>query len=411
MDQELTMEELLAQQEQELDKVKVGEIISGKINNISNDSIQLDLGNGFDGIISSDELNIKKGTYPSDVFKIGEEVSAVITKVSQKDGTIRLSKLQADKRENLEEIQKSFDDHKIITVDIEKNIERGVFANYKAYTLFIPISQLDTKFVKDTSNYVGKTLEVYIKELDLKKNRFVASHREVLQERLDKEREERRKQIKVEKEAEKARVKQAKEDLFNSLEVGQKREGKVTKIMPYGAFIDIGGFEGLAHIRNLAWTRVESVEDVLEEGQTVDVFVIDVDAETKKIALAVKDINNDPWDLIAKEVKVDDIIDVEVMRIIENAAFVKVSEGVDAYLPISELSDERVAKVTNVVNVGDQIKVKILEFKPKNKRMLVSVKEVYREPEEDISEFLEVEESLGSIGDLFKDKFKDLDIE
>ena len=411
MDQELTMEELLAQQEQELDKVKVGEIISGKINNISNDSIQLDLGNGFDWIISSDELNIKKGTYPSDVFKIGEEVSAVITKVSQKDGTIRLSKLQADKRENLEEIQKSFDDHKIITVDIEKNIERGVFANYKAYTLFIPISQLDTKFVKDTSNYVGKTLEVYIKELDLKKNRFVASHREVLQERLDKEREERRKQIKVEKEAEKARVKQAKEDLFNSLEVGQKREGKVTKIMPYGAFIDIGGFEGLAHIRNLAWTRVESVEDVLEEGQTVDVFVIDVDAETKKIALAVKDINNDPWDLIAKEVKVDDIIDVEVMRIIENAAFVKVSEGVDAYLPISELSDERVAKVTNVVNVGDQIKVKILEFKPKNKRMLVSVKEVYREPEEDISEFLEVEESLGSIGDLFKDKFKDLDIE
>ncbi len=180
--------------------------------------------------------------------------------------------------------------------------------------------------------------------------------------------------------------------------------------MSYGAFIDIGGLEGLAHIKNLSWTRVDAVEDVLSEGQDVEVFVLDVDKETKRIALALKDINNDPWDLITKKISVGDIIDVKVLRIIENAAFVQVSDGVDAYLPISELSDDRIAKVSNVVNVGDEIKVKVLEFKPKNKRMLVSIKEANREPEEDISEFLEVEGSLGSIGELFKDKFKDLDI-
>ncbi|WP_024622335.1 30S ribosomal protein S1 [Metaclostridioides mangenotii] len=410
MDQELTMEELLAQQEQELDKVKVGEIITGKINNISNDGVQLDLGNGFDGIISLDELNIKRGTFPSDLFNVGDEICAEITKVSQKDGTIKLSKLQADKKADLGEIQKAFDEHRIITVDVEKSIDKGVFAAFKAYTLFIPISQLDTKFVTDTSKYIGKNLEVYIKELDIKKNRLVASHRDVLQERLDKERAERRIQIKEERDAERARIRQAKEDLFNSLEVGQKKDGKVTKIMSYGAFVDIGGVEGLAHIKNLAWTRVDSVEDVLSEGQDVEVFVLDIDKETKKIALALKDINNDPWDLIGKEISVGDIIDVKVLRIIENAAFVQVTEGVDAYLPISELSDERVAKITNLVNVDDEIKVKVLEFKPKNKRMLVSIKEANREPEEDISGFLEVEDSLGSIGDLFKDKFKDLDI-
>ena len=421
MENDLTMQELLDQQEQVFSKVKVGELTTGKITAVRNDEVQLGLDYGFDGIIPISELNIEKNQYIEDIYHIGDEITAVITKVSQKDGTITLSKLQLDKRNDFAELQKAYDEHRIITVNVEKNIDKGVFANYNTYTFFIPISQLDTKFITDTSKFVGLNLEVYIKELDVRKNRLVASHRDVLQERINKEREERRAQIKAEKEAERARIKQereeekarikaAKEDLFNSLEVGQKRDGKVTKIMPYGAFVDIGGIEGLAHINNLAWTRVESVEDVVSEGQEVEVYVLDVNKETKKIALALKDINNDPWDLIAKEVQIDDVVNAKVLRIIEKGAFVQIKEGVDAYLPISELSDTRVAKVTNVVNIGDEVKVKILDFKPKTKRMLVLIKESTREPEEDITEYLEVEESLGSIGELFKDKFKDLEV-
>ncbi|EQI29161.1 30S ribosomal protein S1 [Clostridioides difficile] len=421
MENDLTMQELLDQQEQVFSKVKVGELTTGKITAVRNDEVQLGLDYGFDGIIPISELNIEKNQYIEDIYHIGDEITAVITKVSQKDGTITLSKLQLDKRNDFAELQKAYDEHRIITVNVEKNIDKGVFANYNTYTFFIPISQLDTKFITDTSKFVGLNLEVYIKELDVRKNRLVASHRDVLQERINKEREERRAQIKAEKEAERARIKQereeekarikaAKEDLFNSLEVGQERDGKVTKIMPYGAFVDIGGIEGLAHINNLAWTRVESVEDVVSEGQEVEVYVLDVNKETKKIALALKDINNDPWDLIAKEVQIDDVVNAKVLRIIEKGAFVQIKEGVDAYLPISELSDTRVAKVTNVVNIGDEVKVKILDFKPKTKRMLVSIKEATREPEEDITEYLEVEESLGSIGELFKDKFKDLEV-
>ena len=284
----------------------------------------------------------------------------------------------------------------------------------------MPISQIDTKFVKEAKEYVGANLEVYIIELDVKKNRFVVSHREVLQERINKEREERRARIQAEKEAErarvkaerdaeKARIKQEKEDLFNSLEVGQKRHGKVTKIMSYGAFVDLGGLEGLVHINNLSWKRVESVEDMLQEGQEVDVYVLDVDAETRRIALALKDINNDPWQLIAEDVYVDDVITGKVVRIIERGAFLEIREGVEAFLPISELSEDRVMKVTNVVNVDDEVKVKVLNFNPENRRMLVSKKEAEREPEEDYTEYLEVEESLGTLGDLFKDKFKGLD--
>lgn len=420
MTNELSMKDLLEQQEQAFSEVKVGKTITAKIIKVTHDEVVLDLEYGFDGIVPAEELNIEGNKSIEEVYNVGDEITAVIQRVHEKDGTIRLSKLQADRKNDLAEVNKAHEEHRIITVKVEKAIERGVFAKYKSIELFMPISQIDTKFVKEAKEYVGANLEVYIIELDVKKNRFVVSHREVLQERINKEREERRARIQAEKEAErarvkaerdaeKARIKQEKEDLFNSLEVGQKRHGKVTKIMSYGAFVDLGGLEGLVHINNLSWKRVESVEDMLQEGQEVDVYVLDVDAETRRIALALKDINNDPWQLIAEDVYVDDVITGKVVRIIERGAFLEIREGVEAFLPISELSEDRVMKVTNVVNVDDEVKVKILNFNPENRRMLVSKKEAEREPEEDYTEYLEVEESLGTLGDLFKDKFKGLD--
>ena len=419
MTNELSMKDLLEQQKQAFSEVKIGKTITAKITKVNHDEVVLDLEYGFDGIIPVEELNIEGNKSIEDVYKVGDEITAIIQRVSEKDGTIKLSKLQADRKNDLAEITKAYDEHRIITVSVGKSIERGVFAKYKSIEVFIPISQIDTKFVKDTKEYVGANLEVYVIELDPKRNRFVVSHREVLQERINIEREERRARIKAEKEAERARIKaekeaerarikQEKEDLFNSLEVGQKRHGKVTKIMSYGAFVDLGGLEGLVHLNNLSWKRVESVEEMLHEGQEVDVYVLDVDAETRRIALALKDINNDPWQLIAEEVYVDDIITGKVVRIIDRGAFLEIREGVEAFLPISELSDDRILKVTNVVNVDDEVKVKVLNFNPENRRMLVSKKEAEREPEEDYSEYLEIEESLGTLGDLFKDKFKNI---
>ena len=419
MTNELSMKDLLEQQEQAFSEVKIGKTITAKITKVNHDEVVLDLEYGFDGIIPVEELNIEGNKSIEDVYKVGDEITAIIQRVSEKDGTIKLSKLQADRKNDLAEITKAYDEHRIITVSVGKSIERGVFAKYKSIEVFIPISQIDTKFVKDTKEYVGANLEVYVIELDPKRNRFVVSHREVLQERINIEREERRARIKAEKEAERARIKaekeaerarikQEKEDLFNSLEVGQKRHGKVTKIMSYGAFVDLGGLEGLVHLNNLSWKRVESVEEMLHEGQEVDVYVLDVDAETRRIALALKDINNDPWQLIAEEVYVDDIITGKVVRIIDRGAFLEIREGVEAFLPISELSDDRILKVTNVVNVDDEVKVKVLNFNPENRRMLVSKKEAEREPEEDYSEYLEIEESLGTLGDLFKDKVKNI---
>ena len=404
MTNELSMQELLDQQEQQLDKLKVGELITGTITKVTHDAVVLGLDCGFDGVIVSDDLNIEKDKEVADVYKVGDKVSAVITKVSPKDGTVRLSKVLADKEQDLKDVEAAYNEHKIVTAYVEKAIPRGVFAKYKSIQLFIPISQIDTKFVNDTKEYVGANLEVYIIEFNTNRNKYVASHREVLQERINVERQERKEREKAERDAERARVKEARQNIFDSLETGQKIHGKVTKIMPYGAFIDIGeGLEGLAHINNLAWKRVESVEDVVSEGQELDVYVLEVNKENNRIALAVKDINNDPWQLIAKEVAVGDVITGKVVRTIDRGAFVEIKEGVEAYLPISQLSEKRVPTVSSVVNPGDEIEAKILNFHPEEKRMLISIKEVNAEPEEDYTQFMKPEESLGAtIGDAIK---------
>ena len=415
MTNELSMQELLDQQEQQLDKLKVGELITGTITKVTHDAVVLGLDCGFDGVIVSDDLNIEKDKEVADVYKVGDKVSAVITKVSPKDGTVRLSKVLADKEQDLKDVEAAYNEHKIVTAYVEKAIPRGVFAKYKSIQLFIPISQIDTKFVNDTKEYVGANLEVYIIEFNTNRNKYVASHREVLQERINVERQERkerekaerdaeRARVKAERDAERARVKEARQNIFDSLETGQKIHGKVTKIMPYGAFIDIGeGLEGLAHINNLSWKRVESVEDVVAEGQELDVYVLEVNRENNRIALAVKDINNDPWKLIAQEVAVGDVITGKVVRTIERGAFVEIKEGVEAYLPISQLSEKRVPTVSSVVNPGDEIEAKILNFHPEEKRMLISIKEVNAEPEEDYTQFMKPEESLGAtIGDAVK---------
>ena len=413
----LSMEELLKMQEDEFKDIKIGEVVTAKISKINKDEVILHMNFGFDGVINIQDLNLPKGSYIEDIYKIDDEITGIITKVQNKDGIIYISKLMLDKQNDFKELVDAFENKKILTVNTTKSIERGIFANYKTQEIFIPISQLDTKFVKNTKDYESKFLEVYIKEIS--KNKLVASHREVLQERIDKEKEERRLQIEKEKKERKEQQRiekerriqeenKRKEDLFNSLSVGQKREGRVTKILDYGAFVDIGGIEGLLHKNNLSWEKVDNIQDLIKENQEVQVYVLDINKEDKKFALALKDINNDPWEIIKNEISINSLVTGEVIRIIEKGAFIKIREGVDAFLPLSEVSEERVGKISNIINVGDTITTMVIDFKPKNRRLVVSLKEANKEPEEDYSEFLQTEDSLGSLGDLFKDKFKNL---
>ena len=187
MTKELSMQELLEQQEQLLSSIQVGETITGTITKINNDEVTVGLNVGFDGVIPVSELNLAKGEYIEDAYKVGDEISAVITKVSEKDCTLKLSKLKLDNVNDKKELEEAHKSHKIVTANVVKTIQRGVFAKFKSVEIFIPISQLDTKFVNNTSEYQDANLEVYIIEFNEKANKIVGSHREVLQERLEKE--------------------------------------------------------------------------------------------------------------------------------------------------------------------------------------------------------------------------------
>ncbi len=419
MENNLTMQELLDMQEQELSKINVGDEITGKVTQINNDNLVLNLDVDFDGVIPAGELNLGKGQSIADVYKIDDEVTGIITNISYKDATIKISRLKLEQKNDIKELLDVLEQRTKITVHSFKALERGLYVSYKSHTMFMPISQIDTKFVRDTNEYVGLDLECYVKEVNPRKNRIIVSHREVAQELLDAERKEKRELRKAEREAERAKAKARREqrkaereEVFNSLVVGEKRTGKVTNIMPYGAFIDLGGIEGLAHINNLSWTRVESVESVLSEGQEVEVFVQSIDPETQRIALSLKNPDEDPWKLIADEVEVGSVVEAKVLRIIDKGAFVEVKEGVEAYLPIGELSENRINKVEDVVNIGDTVKAAIIKFNPENKRMMLSIRELTREPEEDLSQYMSVgDDTIGNIGEVLKEKTTSLDEE
>ena len=398
----LTMQELLDMQEKELSKLNVGDEIVGRVSAINHDRLVLKLDVDFDGVIPVSELNLDKDQYISDVYNIDDEVKGIITNISYKDATIKISKVKLEQMVDSKELAEAMENHTKILVHAYKAIDRGLYVKYKSNSMFMPISQIDTKFVKDTQEYVGKDLECYIMELNPRKNRIIVSHREVAQEILDAERKERREKIKAERERIKAKKEEEKarrEAVFATVKPGDKLNGKVTNIMSYGAFIDIGDVEGLAHINNLSWTRVESVESVLSEGQEVVVFVESVDPEAKRISLSLKDPDMDPWKLIADELSLDDEVEAKVLRVIDRGAFLEVKPGIEAYMPISELAEERTEKVEDVVNVGDTVKAAIIKFIPEEKRMMLSIRALKR-PYQDLEE----SETLGTIAEALEGK-------
>lgn len=408
MENNLTMQELLDMQEQELSKINVGDRISGSIAKITNDELYLKLPVGFDGVVPESEASLKKGEKLSDIYKEGEEIEGVITNVSYKDASIKISIARLRQQSELEELSKAMEEGAKIVVHVVKALDRGLYVQYKSQNLFMPISQIDTKFVKDTKEYLGKDLECYIKEINHKKNRVIVSHRDVAQEVLDAQRKERREKEKAERErrkAERERIKAEREAFFNSLNVGDRLDGKVTSVMPYGAFIDIGGIEGLAHINNLAWKRVESVEDVVSEGDSVVAFIQGIDEESKKISLSLKNPDEDPWRLAADEYGVGSVVSAKVLRIIDKGAFVQVKEGLEAYIPLGEMSEDHIKRVEDVVNIGDVVTAKIIKFNAANKRMMLSIKELTKEPEEDFTQYMSVgDDAIGTIGEVLKEK-------
>ncbi len=358
-------------------RIREGEILDGKVIEVNDKEVIVNINYAFDGVVSKEELTYE-GTNPEEVVKKGDEFKVYVLSPNDGEGYVLLSRVKALAVTEREELKKAFKSGELINVNVKEAVKGGVVAYYGGVRVFIPGSQLGRERV-ESSAVVGKTLEVKLIELDLRNRKVVASRRVIEEE-----------QYQIEK-----------KKMWASINEGEKRTGVVTKIAKFGAFVDIGGVQGLVHINDLAWGRVKRVEDVVKVGDQVEVFVGEVDREKERLSLVLKDVNSEPWKVHGESIKDGAVMEGKVVRLTNFGAFVEVLPGVEGLVHITEITDENIAKASDVLTVGQNVKVKVLSVNKEDKKLSLSIKEAV-ERNKEYMKYNDSEEGL-SLGDLFKD--------
>lgn len=358
-------------------RIREGEILDGKVIEVNDKEVIVNINYAFDGVISKEELTYE-GKSPEEVVKKGDEFKVYVLSPNDGEGYVLLSRVKALAVTEREELKKAFKSGELISVNVKEAVKGGVVAYYGGVRIFIPGSQLGRGRV-ESSDVVGKTLEVKLIELDLRNRKVVASRRVIEEE-----------QYQIEKKR-----------MWDSVNEGEKRTGVVTKIAKFGAFVDIGGVQGLVHINDLAWGRVKRVEEVVKVGDQVEVFVGEVDREKERLALVLKDVNSEPWKVHGDSIKDGAVMEGKVVRLTNFGAFVEVLPGVEGLVHITEITDENIAKASDVLTVGQNVKVKVLSVNKEDKKLSLSIKEAV-ERNKEYMKYNDSDEGL-SLGDLFKD--------
>lgn len=379
-----SMDEAMGNIESSMKMVRRGEVVKGKVISVTDDEAVVNIGYMSDGILPKNQISDDADQNLKDALKENDEIYVYIVEMNDGEGNVVLSKKLADKEMAWDELQDSFKNNTTIDVVIKEVVKGGVVTYIKSIRAFVPASQLSVAFVKDLNEFVGKTLKVKVIELDRDKQRVVLSRREI----------------------EKEEVEAKKENLWNSIKPGEKRKGVVSRLAKFGAFVDLGGLDGLIHISELSWKRVTDPSQVVSVGDNVEVYVLDVDRNNNKISLALKDVSENPWSNVTKNFKIGDIVDGTVSKFLNFGAFVELESGVEGLVHISEISQERVTKPSDVLTIGQKVKVKILDINEKENRMSLSIKEAVEKPKVDVAKYSDKGGEL-TLGDLFKDKLKD----
>ncbi len=338
-------------------------VIKGRVVKISSDEVLVDIGYKSEGHIPTNELGIFGDSKPEDVVAVGDEISVWVISVDDAEGTVMLSKKRADAGVAWEELEAVFEQGSIMEAKVNQTVKGGLLVDVGVRG-FIPASQVSRNFVEELEKYVGQTLKLKIVELDRQKNNVVFSHKAVLDEEYA----------------------NAKEEAFSQLEEKSIVEGVVRRLTDFGAFVDIGnGVEGLLHVSEMAHGRVKHPSDVLSEGDQIKVMVLGVDKERERISLGLKQTLANPWDSINERYQVSDTVTGTVTRVVDFGAFVKLEEGVEGLIHISQLSHRHIAKADEVVASDDQVDVKIISLDPKARRIGLSIKELEPKPEQAVA--------------------------
>jgi small subunit ribosomal protein S1 len=340
--------------ESSLVTLQSGEVVKGTIIGYNNNEVYVDLGFKSDGVIKMEEFTDDPDFKPEEVIKPGDEIEVFIVRVNDGEGNVQLSKKKVDVMKNWSKVEQSYENKTPLQAKVIDVVNGGVIASAGGVRIFVPASQLSDRFVKDLKEFLKQTLTVRIVEYNKQKRKLVGSARVILEE-------------------EKA---SSANEVWGTIEAGRKYSGTVKNLMDFGAFVDIGGVDGLIHLSELSWSKIKHPSEVLKVGDKVEVTVLDFDRDKKRISLGYRKTEDNPWNIASEKYKVGDVIKGKVVRIVPFGAFVEIEKGVDGLVHISQISNVRIAKPSDVLEIGQEIEAKVTEFNLEARKIGLSIKEV-----------------------------------
>jgi 4-hydroxy-3-methylbut-2-enyl diphosphate reductase len=382
-----SMEQLLEQEEAGFRGLKTGTIVTGTVERIDEHGALVNVGAKSEGHIPPEEL----GSLRDEPVKVGDEIAVYVMDNGSRDGNIILSKKKADYEKAWTHLIKAFEDNETLSAMVIDRVKGGLVVDLGVRG-FLPASHVVTKNVHALDRFVGQSITLKVIEVDRHRKRVVVSQKKAVEE----ERTARRGQT------------------IATLEEGQVRRGIVRRVTDYGAFIDLGGIDGLLHVTEMSWGRVGHPSDIVKPGQKIDVMVLKYDPETEKISLGLKQILPDPWQHIDQFYAVGEEVDGTVTRLVPFGAFVALDHGIEGIIPLSEMAERRIAKPDEIVSGNQKVKVKIINIRPGERRMTLSLRQAEQpELEEGDEGYVPRRAAAGTmtIGEMLGDVFSDTDEE
>lgn len=328
-----------------------GDLVDGTVVKIEHDEVLVDIGFKSEGVIPSRELSIRKDANPADIVEVGEKIEALVLQKEDKDGRLILSKKRAEYERAWISVEEKFKAGEIVTGEVIEVVKGGLILDI-GLRGFLPASLVDLRRVKDLDMYLGTAIEARVIEMDRNRNNVVLSRRVLLEEGRKSERAE----------------------ILQKLEKGMRLKGVVSSIVDFGAFVDLGGIDGLVHISELSWSHVNHPSEVVKVGDEVEVEVLDVDLSRERISLGLKQTTEDPWVKLVESYPLGAIVEGTVTKTVPFGAFIELGENVEGLVHISEMADRHIETPSQVVKPGDEVKVKVMEVNSERRRISLSMK-------------------------------------
>ncbi|WP_425861399.1 30S ribosomal protein S1 [Arthrobacter sp. TWP1-1] len=359
-----TAEEFLAAVDATIKYFNDGDLVEGIVVKVDRDEVLLDIGYKTEGVIPSRELSIKHDVDPGDVVSVGDQVEALVLTKEDKEGRLILSKKRAQYERAWGDIEKVKEEDGVVTGTVIEVVKGGLILDI-GLRGFLPASLVEMRRVRDLAPYIGQQIEAKIIELDKNRNNVVLSRRAWLEQTQS----------------------EVRSTFLNKLEKGQVRPGVVSSIVNFGAFVDLGGVDGLVHVSELSWKHIDHPSEVVEVGQEVTVEVLEVDLDRERVSLSLKATQEDPWQTFARTHALGQVVPGKVTKLVPFGAFVRVEDGIEGLVHISELAVRHVELAEQVVSVGDELFVKVIDIDLERRRISLSLKQANEGVDVDSTEF------------------------